>query len=1204
MFLDWIAQLRLLQHDPQTNILGSLPLSIRRVLISEITTFLHPPGGKQPPDHSLFGSPAHVKWFMEVIGQSFNLPLEDMGITSDDIDIYARWLFEQHTRPLAVVREGLEQEFYQIIFHQYSLLFQPRIARAINCNAAIKDTITPLIRRHIELCKKTLKVFVMAGRTLKLSPETWAVVLKVMLGITDYLLKEPVGETMNVINMADELCDHLLQVLFELWLRSNTMDVEMWDILKSCFMRWTHRPKAIQHWSSLSLALTKRVQSLIGEEGTDGVYVSEPNIKLDLPSEFVYYAWHRVLYLPPHPLQLPPANFTLHMLGIRQLVDTFCQSKTDGNTLLHMFGTFLFDAASRASTSLDHESQRGCSEAFITLCTIFCQPEQKQAFLRTYIEKFYAALSVGLKSPFCLPTLLLSCTELFASDLEGVRILVPDFITAIKKVLPKLRVKSNVPLDQLRLAAIKVLGTIMCLPNYLDKIEPTGREEMEQVGGDQEQVIAQVIRVLYAEPQEGSTVKPTLSLKFYVLEILLMSLRTEDSSYNMRYILHLINVYVIEDVPFCPGLVGTVVKLIQDKILTMQLPNDVIFVAFDVLMDFVDLYDYVKRDSKNVARELVLALSRYVNTLLHAGNLANTYGLVVQAYECMIRWVLVSQWITDDRDCYKAVIETLSKGITILDKGVQPASNTSEPVSVEKRKRRDTGFPPPKQLFQLPPRVNKGSSHQSAASTTHEQKNQSSTDARPTKECVAIRRAADYYMSLFINQLGRFILPNALNSTRPPIADDIHQLRLYQEKDLDGCPIRCFLIDKRTLLTITDLQNQNIPSILVVIRDTTGKYVWSMETNYKGNTETKESLIHVDIQPDVPRPPLQRQVSVPKATAVNEMEMPTMEKIFASSTLQTVLALMERQQKAQEEAIPKVNKTCKIAPAGTNVDYETPRGFRLFLSQLGILLPKNREHIIPLKINDTLMNEIEALDLLNERECISVSVYYTKSSNVTWPELVQDLPTPSEQFQQFIHCLGWFVNTGKHKGYKGKLTPSISDTITYYSDRIVEFIAHTPYFLKKQDSDLHQQLTIDDRTCIVWVEQGLANYQSLAHLIKQNAAPNSKLMVYLFISPLKHTSNGLYWIRIHVPSDGTSQRLSENMMILGPLVDGIVVSRHALGSMIRRTAISAHQACRVVTDTFTRPYVARKEYIEEMANRHRTTPTLSEFYYDLFVKKQ
>lgn len=227
---------------------------------------------------------------MEVIGQGFNLPLEDMAITNDDIDIYARWLFEQNTRPVAVTNESLEQEFYQIIFHQFSLLFQPRIARttstpttpaassvplnstgpsqsnstttannnnrnntafhinipvsghnhivpltfntaAPNTNnnntssssnnsgnnlqtTALKETLSQLVQRHIELCKKTLKVLAMAGRTLKLSTETWAVLLKVMLGVTDYLLKEPTGETssLGVMNMADELCDSLLQV--------------------------------------------------------------------------------------------------------------------------------------------------------------------------------------------------------------------------------------------------------------------------------------------------------------------------------------------------------------------------------------------------------------------------------------------------------------------------------------------------------------------------------------------------------------------------------------------------------------------------------------------------------------------------------------------------------------------------------------------------------------------------------------------------------------------------------------------------------------------------------------------------------------------------------------------------------------------------------------------------------------------------------
>lgn len=51
----------------------------------------------------------------------------------------------------------------------------------------------------------------------------------------------------------------------------------------------------------------------------------------------------------------------------------------------------------------------------------------------------------------------------------------------------------------------------------------------------------------------------------------------------MKYILHLINVYVIEDVPFCPGLVGTVVKLIQDKVSFLFLIyfSNVCFIDFD-----------------------------------------------------------------------------------------------------------------------------------------------------------------------------------------------------------------------------------------------------------------------------------------------------------------------------------------------------------------------------------------------------------------------------------------------------------------------------------------------------------------------------------------------------------------------------------------------------------------------------------------------
>ncbi|KAI8985276.1 hypothetical protein BDB01DRAFT_789543 [Pilobolus umbonatus] len=1309
MFLDWIAQLRLLQHDTQTNILGSLPLQIRRTLIAEITGYLQPSAGKPPPDPIVFVSPAHVKWFMEVVGQGFNLPLEDMNITEDDIDIYARWLFEQNTRPVAVNTGGLEQEFYQIIFQQYSLLFQPRISRTSppppppppppnypssnkggfplsvlpvhtlgtpitfatsnstqttihtttipsNSNSTthlLKETLGQLVKRHIELCKKTLKVFAMAARTLKLSTETWTALLKVMLGITDYLLKESTGDVngLGVLNMSDELCDHLLQVLFEVWLRSRTMEVEMWNILKTCFSRWSHRPQAIQQWSLISLALTKRVQTQVygNIEGNDtlNLCVNGLNIRLDLPSDFIQYAWHRMIYLIPHPLQLPPHNFTIAMLSIGQFVDAFLDTEMEcpnGNTLLHMFGSYLFDAAIRENK--DPESEKGSAESIATLCKIFCQPQKNQPFLRSYLEKFYAALTIGLKSDACLPTILCSCSQLFTSSLDGVFMLVPQFIVAIKRVLPKMKIegKLSMPSDNLRLAAIKVLSTVLCLPNHFNQLElqPGWDHELqlESTSMDQDQLVHQLIRVLYTSANKNNPAHPALSLKFYILETLLMSLCTEISSYNMRYLLHLINVYVIEEVPFCVGLVGTVVKLIQDKILTMQLPADVTLVAFDVLMEFVDLYEYVKRDSKNVARELVLALCRYVDTLLSTGRIEQTYPLIVQAYDCMIKWILVSQWIVDDNDCYKAVIATLSMGISLLDR--EPASSTGAPeppnTNTDKKKRRDTTFQPTKQLFQIQPR-SKGSFH-----VHHHELNQ--TSQLPTrqpnhrKEELAVKMTAENCMSQLVNQLGRFSAPEnlVLPGHRSKVADDIGRVKQYKEsypdESITRCPIRYFLIEKQLILSIIDItddmpikegETNPSPAVLMIIRDSTGRYVWSFRTQYVDHISPVHELPSLRID-TIPESVLEtsdtHDVTIPTTVAVNEDEIPHLDQIFIPNTeewkqWEMVKSLMRKEETAYNKRPIEPSQSTEILPAGPNINPHSVRGFRLLLSQLGFFLPQNRSLITPIQINDAFISEIETLDMLNERDSISISAYYAQSGNLSLTELVEPAAV-SEHFMQFLTSLGWPVYLESHEGFRGKLDKSVCDKAPYYSDRYVEFIVNVPYLLKEPSTDsmewgngntimkINQQISSDDHVCVIWIED-IENYKSLAKKIKH---VNSKSMVYLFINPLKKSKNSLYWIRIFIPSIGNnasnvaaSHRLNENALIFGPLIDGIVVNRHTIGSMVRSTAISAHQACRVVTDTYSRPYVTRKEYIEEMSHRHQSKMSLSEFYNDIFSVK-
>jgi hypothetical protein len=129
------------------------------------------------------------------------------------------------------------------------------------------------------------------------------------------------------------------------------------------------------------------------------------------------------------------------------------------------------------------------------------------------------------------------------------------------------------------------------------------------------------------------------------------------------------------------------------------------------------------------------------------------------------------------------------------------------------------------------------------------------------------------------------------------------------------------------------------------------------------------------------------------------------------------------------------------------------------------------------------------------------------------------------------------------------LDASICETIPYYSDRTVEFIINTPYFLKSPPVDditwgnantiskIHQQVSSDDHVCVIWIED-LTHYKSIAKLIKSSSSSNSKAMVYIFINPLKNSANGLYWVRILVPSQGTttanivaSQRLNENALV-------------------------------------------------------------------------
>ncbi|KAJ3279723.1 hypothetical protein HK104_001216, partial [Borealophlyctis nickersoniae] len=279
---------------------------------------------------------AHVLWAMEVVGQGFALPIEDVGVISASIRVYEAWLLDPAAKPVAMrdlKGTQSEQKFWQTIFQHISLLFEPRKASGEAVSAPWLPAPPPKttrtlstdedhpfdpVRTHVELCNQVLRIITSATRKLgpSFDQDTWIVMLKVLLGICDGLLREPmerdrrgwmgpgsVQSTSSPVGkekerdrekdrekekaaiflegddpgprMADQMCEELVWVLMEVWLRSRVFRFDMWDHLTKLFVYWTHRVEVIRQWSATILGLTEGVIGLLyGKEGAGNVHLS------------------------------------------------------------------------------------------------------------------------------------------------------------------------------------------------------------------------------------------------------------------------------------------------------------------------------------------------------------------------------------------------------------------------------------------------------------------------------------------------------------------------------------------------------------------------------------------------------------------------------------------------------------------------------------------------------------------------------------------------------------------------------------------------------------------------------------------------------------------------------------------------------------------------------------------------------------------
>uniref|UniRef100_A0A7N4PGW3 Ral GTPase activating protein non-catalytic subunit beta n=1 Tax=Sarcophilus harrisii TaxID=9305 RepID=A0A7N4PGW3_SARHA len=431
----------------------------------------------------------------------------------------------------------------------------------------------------------------------------------------------------------------------------------------------------------------------------------------------------------------------------------------------------------------------------------------------------------------------------------------------------------------------------------------------------------------------------------------------------------------------------------------------------------------------------------------------------------------------------------------------------------------------------------------------------------------------------------------------------------------------------------------------------------------KNDVGIKYTVKHRPFPEEVDKIPfVKADLSIPDLHEIVNEELEERHEKLRNGMAQQITYEISIEQQSEEEwrkkSFPDPVTDCKPPPPAQ--EFQTAR---LFLSHFGFLSlealkePANSRlppHLIALDSTISgFFDDIGYLDLLPCRPFDTVFIFYMKAYQKTSQEILKNAESSKNvqpHFLEFLLSLGWSVDIGKHPGWTGHVSTSWS--INTYSDADVpEQADSVESNISDQESDSNMDLlpgilkqpsltlelfpnhtdnlnssqklsptsrlkklpqgrTVppmgpETKVSVVWVERydDIENFP-LSDLMSEistgvemtlNSSTSlrsttlEKEVPIIFIHPLK---TGLFRIKIQ----GATGKF--NMVI--PLVDGMIVSRRALGFLVRQTVINICRRKRLESDSYNPPHVRRKQKIADIVNKYRNKQLEPEFYTSLF----
>lgn len=565
--------------------------------------------------------------------------------------------------------------------------------------ASIPDT--ALTQDHYKLVVEILNLYIqiVSNYWSMLNDEIRSTILLTSLDLASNVLKRQ-----DTGDIDRSLCPIIVEAILFLWIKTKTLDLEMWNALQSRLETFFHRKDTIAQIKiklvQLTLVLTnfmytfeahnkyedKKMKSSSSQKRSDSTFPDhftlpdpkpDPHIKsIDWDYATAYSIWSETLRIFKNVnVMEDPGIYLDSMECIGTIVDMLliAHDKADFDTegrpsisLINIFGPWLFESVKRPIVFCD-----GKALAMRSLCRIIVRNTYINLPL-SVLSHFYDAVQFTLMECSCTKVswaVLEHACGLFGLGLPGSNILVPYFIHEITKNLNKIEA---VP-EKVRESMIQILGSLICLNRQFSgldiplDVETSKNHKMTE--------------------KEGVPVMTYQEIKSKVSAAVVQALNRDTKPHHQCLILSLINTLIVNELHSPSEGSGELIISLLRVMTPCTLKDKVATTALSCLSNLSTFYKKLHEIDNTIVSKVLYQLVANINAAITKKANFGFELAIVAHIECLLEWLMVvpPKFIED--------VKLMKKILFVLDGAMKFAnepSTTASPSNAKAKKKEDS----------------------------------------------------------------------------------------------------------------------------------------------------------------------------------------------------------------------------------------------------------------------------------------------------------------------------------------------------------------------------------------------------------------------------------------------------------------------------------------------------------------------------------